>query len=477
MVTGVFRKQIDEDDEETTADTAQAPFRAKTNAPSASSPADNAAISSPSSVKALTPQSLGRNRSKSYDTAEGPSSASRRAEEEEEDASQDSPLTPTTRRPRLSMEHYSPTDSRRSILLPEHMVHEAVKAKEQGATESASGVCSVIKEAVNDVSAITNPSKKTPLVVNRELYRAHRLMRLAVLEASKRFEEKQIVREGLDMTSSERQEHEEQSRSKEAAHPKADREDMAAGLVMRRGTIERQNSTGAERVRELLRQREAERQAQLAAATKKSGRSAGGAGRRSRRQKTVSDMSALMAGMSPPPSTPSNPSSSNDHAGISNSGSGEGSHRAVPTLSQSTSSDLAENGASNYGTSNGHNIISPHIVPSSTGSTSLASYSATGQSYVTLNSLSWNGPPPDLSSFALENVGGSMDADDSFNMTYKTGGGDGGNEDGGEATVMDSASTLSPRDQFQSFSRAFQSQPAAITTIDEVPLSTNSKED
>jgi hypothetical protein len=379
--------------------------------------------------------------------------------------------------------HYSPTDSRRGILLPEHMVHQIhpealllTTTTNDMENEAIMSSISIVKQVVNDVGIITNPAKKTPLVVNRELYRAHRRMRLAVLEASKRFEEQQIMREGLgdvnvnvvpsvDATANPKSTNMPPPEPKDtmagiAATKKSmlpqplvnvnvnvnmpprtttmnvvPEEGVMAGLVMRRGTSERQNSTGAERVRTLLRLREADRQAQLAAATKKSGRSvaAGAGGRRSRRNKTVSDMSVLMAGM---PSSP-DPVVAVDHNGndIHDNGNGNGNgngtpsggggHQVgLPSLSQSTSSDLAENGSSSYGTTtNPHHIIN-----------------------MATNSLSWTGPPPDMSSFRWENV--SQDELDSNNNHHQE---------------SEEKETL--KKEYPAFASASQSQP--VMTIDE----------
>jgi hypothetical protein len=52
------------------------------------------------------------------------------------------------------------------------------------------------------IDSLVKDKSKTPLVVNRTLYRAHRQMRLAVVEASKRFEEQRSQR-ARDMLSTE----------------------------------------------------------------------------------------------------------------------------------------------------------------------------------------------------------------------------------------------------------------------------------
>jgi hypothetical protein len=243
-------------------------------------------------------------------------------------AAPESPITPTRS---LRMSPRSPSDSRRSILLPEHMhAQQQLAQLQQNSSSSLNSSTKSILKGVG-VAATTSQqgphtdTKKTPLVVNRELYRAHRMMRLAVLEASKRFEEQQIMREflndvnnynnnniGVDVdsdavdvgaTSDEAQGNsraqvamERQVPSLVIATTKKAEEGtgVAAGLVMRHGAGgggQRQDSTGAEAMRLLIvkksKKREEERQEQLAAATHK-------AGRRNRRNKTVSDMSAMM---------------------------------------------------------------------------------------------------------------------------------------------------------------------------------------
>lgn len=113
---------------------------------------------------------------------------------------------------------------------------------------------------------------KTPLVVNRQLYRAHRQMRLAVLEASKRFEEEQIklTKERLRA-------------QREANGAKGH---FGAGLVMRHGHSKELSS---ESVRKLIIEKQKEQQTQLEKANRRGGR-----GRRTRK-KTISDMSGMMA--------------------------------------------------------------------------------------------------------------------------------------------------------------------------------------
>lgn len=111
---------------------------------------------------------------------------------------------------------------------------------------------------------------KSALVVNRNLYRAHRQMRLAVLEASKRFEEQQA-------------EH-----AKELLMARQAKEVGAttAGLVMRHGYNKQVSS---EAIRQLLSENKAQQQQLVAMASRKGGR-----GRRTRK-KTISDMSGMLS--------------------------------------------------------------------------------------------------------------------------------------------------------------------------------------
>lgn len=57
---------------------------------------------------------------------------------------------------------------------------------------------SLLTQQHKNIGNVIKDDSKSPLVVNRSLYRAHRDMRLAVLEASKRFEEKRAKRQEND---------------------------------------------------------------------------------------------------------------------------------------------------------------------------------------------------------------------------------------------------------------------------------------
>ena len=116
---------------------------------------------------------------------------------------------------------------------------------------------------------------KSALQVNRQLYRAHRQMRLSVVEASKRFEEQQArhVRDILVAQA----EH----GGKGGTVP--------AGLVMRRGQGQ---TVTSEAVNKLLQENKRQEQALVEKANRRGGR-----GRRTRK-KTISDMSGMVGSLS-----------------------------------------------------------------------------------------------------------------------------------------------------------------------------------
>jgi len=111
-------------------------------------------------------------------------------------------------------------------------------------------------------------AKKSAITVNRELYRAHRYMRISVLEASRRFEEKQAIR------------------ARDTLMKEEMKKAMGAGLVMRHGT---KLHVSTDAIRDYLDQTAAEQRAQIEKANRKGGR-----GRRTRK-KTISDMSAMLS--------------------------------------------------------------------------------------------------------------------------------------------------------------------------------------
>jgi len=138
-------------------------------------------------------------------------------------------------------EPYFVPDTRRAMLLPEHTHTEEV------------------------IDTLINDKRKTPLVVNRQLYRAHRQMRHAVLEACKQFEDQQMKRTKEELQAKQRF--------------------AAAGLVMRRGHGKELSS---ESIRALMKEKQKEQHLMLEVANKRGGR-----GKRMRK-KTISDMSAMI---------------------------------------------------------------------------------------------------------------------------------------------------------------------------------------
>ncbi|KAL7539661.1 hypothetical protein ACHAXR_009485, partial [Thalassiosira sp. AJA248-18] len=135
-------------------------------------------------------------------------------------------------------------DSRRAMAIPEH-THN-----------------------VSDIDKVIEDKTKTPLVVNRKLYRAHREFRHAVTEACKRFEDEQMRRA------------EETLKAQESAYAK-----HTAGLVMRHGQALSEQS-----IKNFLKKTLEEQQKKVDQANRRGGR-----GRRSRK-KTISDMSGMLGG-------------------------------------------------------------------------------------------------------------------------------------------------------------------------------------
>jgi hypothetical protein len=124
-------------------------------------------------------------------------------------------------------------------------------------------------------SSVVNHSTVSALQVNRKLYRAHRQMRLSVMEACKRFEEQQTKR-ARDVLL-----------AKEVEINKARK--GPAGLVMRR--VENK-TVSSEEIKQFLEQNRKAQQDLMEKANRRGGR-----GRRIRR-KTISDMSSLMGSLS-----------------------------------------------------------------------------------------------------------------------------------------------------------------------------------
>jgi hypothetical protein len=132
--------------------------------------------------------------------------------------------------------------------------------------------------AAKEIEAVVKDRTKSNLVVNRKLYRAHRQMRLAVLEASKRFEEQQ-TQYARDMILAQREKEGQQL---------AVGGGVGAGLVMRHG---HNKQVSSEQIRQMLAETRQQEQALVEKANRRGGR-----GRRSRK-KTISDMSGMLSSM------------------------------------------------------------------------------------------------------------------------------------------------------------------------------------
>lgn len=135
-------------------------------------------------------------------------------------------------------------DSRRAMAIPEH-THN-----------------------ISELDKIIQDESKTPLVVNRHLYRAHREFRHSVTAACKRFEEEKL-RRALETLKA--RENELQSKH-------------TAGLVMRHGQTLNEQS-----IKNFLKKTMEEQQAAVDQANRRGGRG------RSSRKKTISDMSGMLA--------------------------------------------------------------------------------------------------------------------------------------------------------------------------------------
>jgi len=141
-------------------------------------------------------------------------------------------------------------DIRRAMILPEH------------------------NHSMKQIEIAIHDDKLTPLVINRKLYRAHRQMRMAVLEASKRFEDEQLRR----------------TREELQAKEEAGSRHFGAGLVMKRG---KKKEVSSGEIRKVLGIKEVETKTFIDVAARKGGR-----GRRARK-KTVSDMSGMLVSIPP----------------------------------------------------------------------------------------------------------------------------------------------------------------------------------
>lgn len=119
------------------------------------------------------------------------------------------------------------------------------------------------KHTDGNVNNLLSDKSKTPLVINRELYRAHRGMRLAVLEASKRLEEVQ------------------QRRASDVLQKEQARTNKGAGLIMRHG-----GELSADAIRQFVIQQQKEVELNVLNASKRSGR-------RHARNRTSSDIRGM----------------------------------------------------------------------------------------------------------------------------------------------------------------------------------------
>lgn len=118
----------------------------------------------------------------------------------------------------------------------------------------------------DNVNNLLNDKAKIPLGVNMELYRAHRSMRFAVLEASKRLEEEQ------------------QRRAREEMQKEQALTNKGAGLIMRHG-----GELSADSIKQFVCQQQKEQEKNLQEATKR-------AGRRHNRNRTSSDIRGMFGG-------------------------------------------------------------------------------------------------------------------------------------------------------------------------------------
>mmetsp|Transcript_9564 Transcript_9564/g.13696 ORF Transcript_9564/g.13696 Transcript_9564/m.13696 type:complete len:981 (+) Transcript_9564:197-3139(+) len=149
---------------------------------------------------------------------------------------------------------------------------EAKEAKDSPATtptaykKNSIRAINLPEHGANDgkLNLILNDMSKSTLVVNRELYRAHRSMRLAVLEASKRLEEEQQRRAREEI-------RKEQARTRKAG----------AGLIMRHG-----GELSADAIKQFVAQRKKEEQQKVQEAKSRGGR-------RHNRNKTASDIRGM----------------------------------------------------------------------------------------------------------------------------------------------------------------------------------------
>jgi hypothetical protein len=152
---------------------------------------------------------------------------------------------------------------------------DASSIKEPDSAKNLHAVADIVRDMMLPesghihVSPAFGVESKGGLAANRKLYRAHRQMRLAVLEASKRFEEQQA------------------QHAKEVLIARQAKEGGAgsAGLVMRHGYTKQVSSDA---IRQLLSENAARQQEMVAVASRKGGR-----GKRTRK-KTISDIRVML---------------------------------------------------------------------------------------------------------------------------------------------------------------------------------------
>ena len=157
-----------------------------------------------------------------------------------------------------------------------------------------------LPECNHDQNMFGSKNTLSTLQANRELYRAHRHMRLAVLEASKRFEEQQPQFAERYAPASEEDYGFSPNLSLSGRHimvedpcrltMSVEKEKMSgkiSGLIMRR--VENK-TVSSEEVMKLLEQNRKEQQSLMTVAARRSGR-----GRKTNRKKTISDMTEMMA--------------------------------------------------------------------------------------------------------------------------------------------------------------------------------------
>lgn len=171
-----------------------------------------------------------------------------------------------------------------------------------------------------EIDSNVNNETKTALVVNRQLYRAHREMRLAVFDATKRFEEQQA-----------RRAHEILSAQRVDDGKNDDFGPVGAGLVLRRGL---QKQVSSEAVGSWLKKTKEEQAVLVEKANKRGGRG------KSRRKKTNSDMSGMLLCLSSDLSNGGGRVSTVQGPDDPNNGGGKSPPFAVPVIVEAVESKM-----------------------------------------------------------------------------------------------------------------------------------------